>query len=133
MTRERVSIAPVAAEPAVWSAIVERARRRGFRRFVVDEHVEFAAEAGEEVVRRDGDRLRRPGADSRPVPIVRVADEAALAGVLREVAPGSAVAIEWSADRVIPLENAVASRGRRFELWAYARSPSEVPAALGAL
>jgi len=46
---------------------------------------------------------------------------------------GGTLVIEWVADRVIPLENAVAARGRRFALWTVARTPSEVPAALGAL
>jgi 3-dehydroquinate synthase II len=34
---------------------------------------------------------------------------------------------------VIPLENAIAQRGRRHAVWVYARNPSEVPGALGAL
>jgi 3-dehydroquinate synthase II len=133
VTRERVVIAPSAADEATFVAIVERARRRGFRRFVVDGRVPFSPHAEEEVLLRDGDRIRRSRDDPNPVPILTVADEVGLARAVREVAPGAAVAIEWSTDRVIPLENAIASRGRRFELWAYARTPAEVPAALGAL
>jgi 3-dehydroquinate synthase II len=133
VSRERVAVAPVAADPESVAAIVDRARRRGFRRFVLDHALVFAPEAGEEVLRRDGREIRRTETDPNPVPIVPVGDERELARVVREVAPGAVVAIEWSSDRVIPLENAVAARGRRFELWAYARTPAEVPGALGAL
>jgi 3-dehydroquinate synthase II len=72
-------------------------------------------------------------AGATPVAIVRVETEASLAEALRAVPDGGTVAIEWAADRVIPLENAIAARGRRFVLWVVARSPSEVPGALGAL
>ena len=43
------------------------------------------------------------------------------------------MAIEWTGDRLIPLENAIATRGRRHAIWVYAREPREVPGALGAL
>ncbi|MGD0250670.1 MAG: 3-dehydroquinate synthase II [Thermoplasmata archaeon] len=133
MTRERVAIAPVATDAATFESIVDRARRRGFRRFVVDTRTPFTPEVGEELLRRDGDRILVNESGAGPIPIVSVGDEAGLARAVREVAPGAVLVIEWSGDRVIPLENAVAARGRRFELWAYARSPAEVPAALGAL
>lgn len=133
MTRERVAIAPIATDLTTLGSIVDRARRRGFRRFVLDSRTPFTPEEGEEVLRRDGDRILRTAGDENPIPIVSVGDEAGLARAVREAAPGAALAIEWSNDRVIPLENAIAARGRRFELWAYARTPDEVPAALGAL
>ncbi len=131
MTRERVAIAPVGRDVAERAAVVERARRRGFVRFVVDADVPFDARPGEEVVRRKDDRLERPG--GAEVPIVRVSGPEELAAAVARVPSAGALAIEWTGDRVIPLENAIAARGRRFELWAYARTASEVPGALGAL
>ena len=133
MTRERVTVAPVAEEAEAFAAILERARRRGFRRFVVDAKVTYSFQPDEEVLRREGDRLWPPTEGASPVPIRAVADQAALAQAVQSVPDGGTVAIEWTADRVIPLENAVAARGRRFSLWSYARTPAEVPAALGAL
>ncbi len=131
MSRERVAIAPAASDAAEGRAIVERARRRGFSRFVVAQDAEFSPEPGEEVIRRDGAALLRSG--QPPIPIQVVPDEAELARVLAQVPAGGTVALEWTGDRVIPLENAVAARGHRFEIWTYARSAAEVPGALGAL
>jgi 3-dehydroquinate synthase II len=132
VTRERIAIAPEAPDGATRSAIVERARRRGFRRFVVPSGSPELAAEGEEVVVRDGDRLIVSG-DGTPIPVERVGDLAGLERVLARTGGGSTVAIEWTGDRVIPLENAVARRGTRFRLWTFARAASEVPAALGAL
>jgi len=131
VTRDRVTIAPTSPDPSQVQEIIERARRRGFHRFVLDVTLQFSPAAGEEVVRRDGTTLVREGRSS--VPVVTVADESELEAAIGRVPSGGAVAIEWTGDRVIPLENAVAARGRRFEIWTYARSPAEVPAALGAL
>ena len=133
MTRDRVTIVlPPNDEPHL-PAIVERARRRGFRSFVVpvDAPIPFSAE--EEVFHREGNHLFRPGHDTPPIPVVPVANPAELDRAVRGMTPGGVLAIEWTGDRVIPLENAVAARGRSFELWACARSVPEVPAALGAL
>jgi len=128
---DRVVIAPVAADPAAGSAIVARARQRGFQRFVVPR--EWALDGpAEELVLREGDGLRlRAGGPL--VPIQRIADVAALERALASTAEGDVLVLEWTADRVIPLESAVARRGQRFRLWTFARGPAEVPAALGAL
>ncbi len=133
MTRERAVVNPVADDATTFGAIVERARRRGFRQFVVDARMQYAFRPDEEVLRRDGNRLVGPEGGPPPIPIVTVADEASLSRAVGAVADGATLAIEWTADRVIPLENAIAARGRRFRLWTYARTPAEVPAALGAL
>ncbi len=133
MTRERVTIAPVSTDAAAIAVIVDRARRRGFRSFVVDRTSALAPLADEEMIRRDGNHLFRADPDANPVPILPVSDELGLRHAVQGMAAGGILAIEWTSDRVIPLENAIAARGRRFELWVYARGPSEVPAALGAL
>lgn len=133
MSRERVAIAAVADGPADREAIVDRARRRGFRRFVLPPEHPFVARPGEEVIRRSRDRFSIAGPPGRDVPIVTVSDPEGLASALAGIPASGALAIEWTGDRVIPLENAIARRGRRFELWAVARTPGEVPGALGAL
>lgn len=133
MTRERVAVAPTSPSRTERAEILERARRRGFSRFVlsVDDATETAA--GEELLVRDGDVLRRTDRTSPAIPVVSVSGPAALETALQAVPAGGVLVVEWQGDRVIPLENAIASVGRRFELWVYARGPREVPGALGAL
>ncbi|HXW67236.1 MAG TPA: 3-dehydroquinate synthase II [Thermoplasmata archaeon] len=133
MTRDRVTIAIRATEPTLRAAIVDRARRRGFSRFH-DAHAEpLRPDPGEEVVLRRGDRLYLTGAPEPGLPVVTVGDESALDAATRGAPDQGVLVIEWTGDRVIPLENAIASRGRRYALWVYARGPLEVPGALGAL
>ncbi|HYA10315.1 MAG TPA: 3-dehydroquinate synthase II [Thermoplasmata archaeon] len=128
---ERVAVAPEASDEAVGRAIVARARARGFRRFVVPSTWDVGVPA-EELWTREGETLRK-APDGSPVPIRHIADVAGLERALDATPDGGLIVLEWTADRVIPLESAVARRGRRFELWTFARSAAEVPAALGAL
>ncbi len=133
MTRERVTIALTRIDLPRFAATLDRARRRGFRSFVAPPDADVPFSSDEEVLHREGNHLFRPGGESTPIPVVAVATPSELERAVRGMAPGSVLAIEWEGDRVIPLENAIAARGRTFELWAYARSAGEVPAALGAL
>ena len=133
MTRERVLIAPAADSSEGRRAIVERARRRGFSRFVVAGDESLEVRPGEEVVRRHADHLAPGGPSAEAIPVVTVGDPQHLEEALRHAPTGSDLAIEWTGDRIIPLENAISTAGRRFHLWVDARRPSEVPAALGAL
>ncbi len=128
---ERVAIAPSAADAATEAAIVERARARGFRRFVVVASSSVRPGADEEVVLRRDAELVLSG--DRRVPIRSVADLAELERLIAATQDGGVLAVEWTGDRVIPLEWAVARRGRRFRLWTFSRTPEEAPAALGAL
>jgi len=130
---ERVVIAPEASAPGALEAIVARARQRGFRRFVLPSDAGVPAQEGEEHAVRTPDGFRIEGPEPHVVRLVRVADPAALERAISATPDGGTVAIEWTGDRVIPLENAVAHRGRRFRLWTVARSAAEVPASLGAL
>ncbi len=132
MTRDRVFVQPRAEDPALRSAILERARQRGFSRFVLPEGDRLETHPDEEVVRISAAGLDL-GRGASPVPIVQVEDEGGLERAVRGVAPGQILALEWTADRVIPLENAIAARGRAFQVWAVARTPAEVPGSLGAL
>ena len=133
MTRDRVTIALPAGDPGLRTAVLERARRRGFSRFLDAEEADFDARPGEEVLTRRGDRLVGVGPNGGDVRVVRVEDEASLNAAVRATPDGGVLAIEWGGDRVIPLENAIAARGRRFSIWVYALDPNEVPGALGAL
>ncbi len=129
---ERVAVAPEGADDAGRFAIVERARRRGFHRFVVDRPWNGLTLPKEEFAVRNTEGIRtEPSAAT--IPVHTVGDAAALEQLLASAGDGSVLAVEWSGDRVIPLESAVAQRGRRFKLWTVARSPAEVSAALGAL
>ncbi len=129
---ERIAVAPVADDDASRFAIVERARRRGFHRFVVDRpwngltlpHEEFAVRSPEGLA---------PAAGAAAIPVARVGDVRELDRILTATRDGAVLVIEWTGDRIIPLESAVAARGRRFQLWTVARNPGEVSAALGAL
>lgn len=131
MSRDRIAIRPRAESEAGRRVVRERARQRGFRTFVLPATDPLDGQPDEVVLSEEAGRLRGP--DGVWVPVVPVDSEAALASVVRQTVSGGTLAIEWTADRVIPLENAVAARGRRFALWTVARTPSEVPGALGAL
>ena len=133
MTRERVTIALTGLEGEPLAATLARARRRGFRSFAVPRESAASFGADEEVYYREPERLVRAGSEAPPIPIVPVGSPAELERAVHGVAPGGAVAIRWAGDRVIPLENAIAARGRSFELWAIASSIRDVPASLGAL
>ena len=132
MTRDRVAIRPRSEDPARRTEILERARRRGFRRFVLPAASPTDAGPDESIVlERDG-RLQ-PAGGGAEFPIVSIDSEEALAREVGRAPSGGTLVLAWTADRVIPLENAVGARGHRFSLWVVARSPREVPGALGAL
>ncbi len=133
MTRERVTVAPTAPSPAARALIVGRARQRGFSRFAFDAGDEMLSAPGEEVLLREAGRLILPGTPPLVVPVATVADSSSLEVAIGKVPSGGILAVEWTGDRIIPLENALAAAGSRFELWVCARSPQEVPGALGAL
>ncbi len=129
---ERVAIAPEAADASVRAAIVERAHRRGFTRFVLDAADRGLAAADDELSLQEGDGLR-VGGDGPLVPRREVGSVAELDRAVAATPDGGILLLAWRGDRVIPLENAVARRGRRFRLWTVARRPAELAAALGAL
>jgi len=133
VSRERVAVAPSAGSPETRKAIVERARRRGFSHFVLTEEDRFETGPGEELLVRRGETLVVRDREASIIPILAVGDPGGLETALRNAPAGGVLAIEWKGDRVIPLENAIAVSGRRFELWVYARGSREVPGALGAL
>ena len=133
MTRERVTIAPSAPSREGRAAILDRARRRGFTHFVVPEQDAGEVAPGEEVVLRGEGHLTVPGRHPPVVPLVPVGDPTTLDAAVQRTPDAGVLAVEWTGDRIIPLENAIAAAGRRIELWVYARGPREVAGALGAL
>jgi len=133
VSRERVTIALPREPGTTRDAVLERARQRGFSRFLDPGSPPVAPGPEEEVVRQVDRRLLAAAPGGADVPITPVADAADLDRLLRAVRPDGVVAIEWTGDRVIPLENAIAARGPGLAVWVYARTPSEVPGALGAL
>jgi 3-dehydroquinate synthase II len=133
VTRERVTVAPEAPSVELRRAILDRARRRGFSHFSVPEGAADELRPGEEAVLRGKGHLTVPTRSPSTVPVVAVGDPEGLERSLRAAPTGGILAIEWTGDRVIPLENAVSLVGGRFELWVLAREPREVPGALGAL
>ncbi len=133
MTRDRVTIALPRGSGPVRSAVIERARQRGFARFLDRDDPPLAPGPGEQVDRIVEGRLRSAVPGGGDVAPVRVANAEQLERALREAPAAGVLAIEWTGDRVIPLENAIAVRDRRFALWVMARGPGEVPGALGAL
>jgi len=134
MTRARLTVVvPPGLAPEARAAIIDRARRRGFPRFHVAAAEPFSPAPGEEVVRREDDRLFVDGGPPEGIRVHPVSDAADLDAAARSVPDGGVFAIEWTGDRLIPLENAIAQRSRQHSIWVYAREPREVPGALGAL
>jgi 3-dehydroquinate synthase II len=133
VSRERVTIVLPDGPAEVRAAIAERARRRGFRRFQDAGPDPIRGHPGEEVLVRRGDRLFGADPSDVGVPVLIVGDSDSLGAASRKVRDGGVLAVEWTGDRVIPLENAIAAGTRRHAVWVYAREPREVPGALGAL
>lgn len=133
MTRERVTISPDAPSLELRRAILDRARRRGFARFAIPEGDVGELHPGEEGILCSEGYLTVLSRTPSSIPLTSVGDPDALERSLRAVPAGGVLALRWTGDRVIPLENAISIIGRRCELWVWARSPGEVPGALGAL
>ncbi|MCI4372496.1 MAG: 3-dehydroquinate synthase II [Thermoplasmata archaeon] len=131
MSRDRVAIRPRGDTEAGRRAVRERAHERGFRVFVLSDSDDPGPASDDMILTEIGDRIRTPSGET--ISVARVESEATLTQLVGQVTPGGTLAIEWVSDRVIPLENVVAARGRRFSLWTVAHSASEVPGALGAL
>jgi 3-dehydroquinate synthase II len=114
---------------------LDRARQRGFVRFVLLSEDSAIARPGEVLYYRENNHLEigEAGYRTQSLEITDVATPTELDAVI-ERARGSGVAVvRWVGDRIIPLENAVAARGNRFDVWVVTDRVSELPAALGAL
>ncbi|MCI4362065.1 MAG: 3-dehydroquinate synthase II [Thermoplasmata archaeon] len=129
MSSDRIIVHPVHPDPRVRAEVVAQAYRRGFRRFAISERdslpdgVERVTVTDTEYRSPDGARLLRRD----------VENAAALADAIREAKSTGGVALRWTSDRVIPLENTIAHHRGSFRLWTTTSRPEEVPGLLGAL
>ncbi|MFZ0699268.1 MAG: 3-dehydroquinate synthase II [Thermoplasmata archaeon] len=134
MTIDRLVLCPTATEATTVHAFVERAERRGFHRFLVPTaSVAIELAAGRQLYSRVGDRIVGPAPSREEIPIVPVSVPADMDAVLGPLRMGKSVAVRWSQERVIPLENLVAARSRPGTLWVVTRRTEEIPGFLGAL
>lgn len=137
MSQDRIVIALAAPEPEVNSAIVARARRRGFRRFATIQSRPISPEPKEIWYHSTPDGYQEVAGTTVPdasfVRLYRVRDPAELAPVTAALGRGEASAVRWGAERVIPLETLVATRRVRGTLWVVTAETADIPAFLGAL
>jgi 3-dehydroquinate synthase class II len=129
VSSDRIIVRPIDPDAGVRAATVERSFRRGFRRFAV-----AAAEAlpagTERIVATPGEFRTE---DGMRIPYRTVGNAEELDATLRAARIDGAVAIRWTTDRVIPLENTISEHRGTLVLWAITGRPEEVPALLGAL
>lgn len=132
MTDPRLLVWIRAGSAGARAEIVERARRRGFRRFI---DAEGAPAEDEERWRADADAFRpeTTGGRSEPVFRRRVADPAGFEKVRAELRAGHRLAVEWEGERILPVETLVGDRPGRAPLWVVASSPDAAAGLLGAL
>lgn len=135
MNRSRVIVAPVAGADASNAELLARAHAMGYRRFAVPPRLVARVPSDAEAVELSEHELRLPSdSPHRAVPIHSAATAGDLERILHDAAADDGpVAVRWTRDRVIPLENALATVARRRAVWVFAQSPPEVSAALGAL
>ena len=134
MTRERLVLALPTTDPGAAASLRGRARRRGYDRFLVPETspADGAADAGD--FRRTPTHVQRPTGDSRdPIPIVTIRAPSDLEVAAESGRRHGAVAVAWTEERVIPLENLLAAGRGRFEVWVFVDRPRDLSAMLGAL
>lgn len=129
MSSDRIIVYAVPAEPEKRRAIVNYALRRGFRRFAAADD-DLLPESCERI-RVTNDSYRTPV--GRTIPRRNVGTPEELETAIRAAQPEGALAVRWTADRVIPLENTIANHGSRLELWVTTSRVADVPSLLGAL
>lgn len=129
MNRDRLVLA-LPNDDGAAASLVARATRRGYRRFLRHEPASAAANT----YRRIADRIERPASDSAPpIPIVTVRAPEDLEKAIAIGRERGSVAIDWTEERVIPLENLLAAGRGHFEIWVSVDRRRDLPAMLGAL
>ncbi len=134
MTMDRLVLCPTAIEAAEIRALLARAERRGFQRFLVPAtSVAEESTTGRQLYSWVGDRIVGPAPSREEIPVVSVSAPADMDSVIDRLRLGHRVAVRWGQERVIPLENLVAARSRPGTLWVVTRRIEEIPGFLGAL
>ena len=133
MSVPRLVVAPMANDRDGLDALAGRAVGRGFACLLVDESVgPPSLGSSVRLLERRSDRIVNPD-PLEEIPIVVVRSPEDTAPILSLLRAGRPVAVRWTAERVIPLENLVAARAVAGTLWAITDRAEEVPAFLGAL
>jgi 3-dehydroquinate synthase II len=135
MTNDRVAIAPVSDHRETRRTILRAALRRGFTHYLVrDPGDALDAPGTDSYVENDSELQQLPvEPTSDSLPLVKVSSLGELQSAIDRATSTGSVAIRFTGDRVIPLENVVARRHGDFRVWVVAPQPHDVPAALGAL
>lgn len=130
MSRDRLVLAlPSDAERA--AALKRRAERLGYRAFALGAS---DGPADAQTYRRSDDRIERPDASGGgTIPVVTVRQPEDLDRAIAVGRISGAVAVAWTAERVIPLENLIAAGRGKFEVWVLVDRRRDLPAMLGAL
>ena len=132
MNRDRIAIEPTSDDAARRAATIDRAVRRGFRTLVIRGSAEVAAPKEARLFRR-GPAALTPVGGGATIPIVKVSGPGDIESAAARGRSAGAVAVEWTAERIIPLENLIASGRGSFETWVLIERAHDLPAMLGAL
>ncbi len=92
MSRDRVAIRPRTATPDGTGAILERARQRGFHRFVLSTTQSGQPHDPDDIVIQERAGSLDPGGSAIPIPITRVDTEGELTGALQSAPSGGVLA-----------------------------------------
>jgi len=132
---DRIIISPIGPRVGDRDRVIDRARQRGARAFVLQLPSRRKAERGEEWFRLRSGLIQRlgPGAEDPPVPLRTVRTPQELDRAIGGPDPGRTIALRWVGARMIPLEAAIARRPRPGAVWTVTNRVEEVPGALGAL
>jgi 3-dehydroquinate synthase II len=129
VSADRIVVHPVHPEEQTRAETVALAARRGFHRFVLASTDPLPSGSERILLRPDAYELP----DGRRIPRREAGSAPELSEALREGVRVGGIALRWSGDRVIPLENTLAEFRGKVEVWVTTSRISEVPGLLGAL
>ncbi|MCI4323542.1 MAG: 3-dehydroquinate synthase II [Thermoplasmata archaeon] len=132
--KERIVLSLESAPPSEVDGLLEQGRRRGFRSWVVPANWTGPGRSGETLLyHREGRFEPLFPAGGENIEILRISHPEELEELLRRIPPHSPIVVEWTHERVIPLENLVARRAGPGATWVLIAGPRELSGALGAL
>ncbi|MCI4336512.1 MAG: 3-dehydroquinate synthase II [Thermoplasmata archaeon] len=133
MNRERIVLG-LPTDTASAGELIHRAERRGFHRFLRDGQPTVTERGSTSTYGRTGDHvLRPPGEPGGSIPIVTVRGPEDIEAATEVGRAHGAVAVVWTAERVIPLENLLAAARGGFQVWVFVEHRRDLAAMLGAL